>query len=216
MDTRYGYKVFTTFVLSRLLDQALSSNLSHDVLFTMNAKLAIRVSKLQPNTMSSPFISEIARVNKRCGLLLQREWDKIQAAEAKPSAWKAPTSSEVEAAKVFPLKESASYLSQVFNRRELLSQQGGEFSLSDFESSLPNNSTPDVGRSPPSPIPSQDPLSANVWEGILDVERWVANQMPQWLSITRHNEDRFGVLSKMIHRYDALTSSFRATNPELF
>ena len=216
MDARYGYKVFTTFALSRLLDQALSSNLSHDILFVMNAKLAIRISKLQPNTMSSPFISEIARVNKRCGLLLQREWDEIQAAEAKPSAWKAPTSSEIEAAKVFPLKESAPYLSQVFNRRELLSQQGGEFSPSDFESSLSNNSTPNTGKSPPSPIPSQDSPSANIWEGILDVERWVASQMPRWLSISRHDEDRFEILSKMIHRHDALTSSFRATNPELF
>ena len=165
--------------------------------------------------MSSPFISEIARVKERCGLLLQQEWDEIQAAEAKPSAWKAPTSSEIEAAKVFPLKESASYLSQVFNRKELLSQQGGEFSPSVFESSLQNNSTPDVGKSPPSPIPSQDSPSANIWEGILDVEHWVACQMSQWLSIS-WRDNRFEILSEMIHRYDALTSSFRATNPEFF
>ena len=216
MDARYGYKVFTTFVLSRLLDQALSSDLSDDVLFTMNAKLAIRVSKFQPNSMSSPFINEIARVNKSCGLLLQRNWDKIQAAEAEPLAWKAPTPSEIEAAKIFPLTKSASYLSQVFNRRELLSQRGGEFSPSVFESSLQNNSTPNVGKSPPNPIPPEDSPSANIWEGILDVERWVAGQMSQWLFISRHDENRFEILSKMIHRYDALTSSFKTTNPEFF
>ena len=216
MDARYDYKVFTTFALSRLLDQALSSNLSHDILFTMNAKLAIRVSKLQPNSMSSPFISEIARVNEECGRFLQRKWDEIQAAEAKPSAWKAPTPSEIESAKVFPLTKSASYLSQVFNRREFLSRQSGEFSPSVFESSLQNNSTPNVGRSPPNPIPPEDSPSANIWEGILDVERWVAGQMSQWLFISRHDENRFEILSKMIHRYDALTSSFKTTNPEFF
>ena len=194
IDARYGYKVFTTFVLSRLLDQALSSNLSHDILFTMNAKLAIRVSKLQPDTMSSPFISEIAQVNKRCGLLLQQEWDEIQAAEAKPSAWKAPTFSEIEAAKVFPLIESASYLSQVFNRGEWLSQQRGEFYPSAFESSLQNDST----------------SSANLWEAILGVERWVS-KMAQ-----RHDESRFEILKETILRFDDLISSFRATNPELF
>ena len=144
MNARYGYEVFTTFALSGLLDQALSSDLSDDVLFTMNAKLAICVSKLQPDSMPSPFINGIARANKRCGLLLQWKWDEIQAAESKPSTWKAPTSSEIEAAKVFPLTKSASCLSQVFSRREFLSQQSGEFSPSFFESSLPNNSTPNI------------------------------------------------------------------------
>ena len=216
MDARYGYKVFTTFVLSRLLNRALSSNLSHDILFTMNAKLAIRVSKLEPNSMSSPPISGIARVNERCSLLLQRNWDEIQAAETKPSGWKAPTSSEIEAAKIFPLTKSASYLSQVFNRREWLSQRGGEFSPSVFKSSLRKNSTSCVGKSPPNPIPLEDSPSANIWEGILDVERWVSSQMSHWLSISRHDENCFEVLSKMIHRYDALTSSFKTTNPEFF
>ena len=165
--------------------------------------------------MSSPFISEIACVNEECGHFLQRKWDEIQAAEAKPSTWKAPASSEIEAAKVFPLKESTSYLSQVFNRRELLSRQGGEFSPSVFESSLQNNSAPDVGKSSPSPIPPQDSPSTNIWEGILDVECWVACQMSQWFSISWH-DNRFEILIEMIHRYDALTSSFRTTNPENF
>jgi hypothetical protein len=214
IDPSYGYKVFTIFLLARVLECALEANVAHDVLFTMNAKIAIRVSKLPPAAHSSPVFGYIASQSKKCSVLLGQRWQAIQEAEASPSKWTAPEIEEIEEAKGFSLKNSRAYLSEVYNRSKTLAETNNQFSPSSFEATLPSIPNSLAGQSPPAPIP----LSASgvdLWIGILDVERWVAHDMDGWMSSTPSPE-KLEPLQRLIKDHHSLATSFRQSNPELF
>jgi hypothetical protein len=106
VESPYGYKVFITFVLARILERALDANMSHHILFVMNAKIAIRVSKFSAAALSSPVFEYIASQTKACGVLLEKGWKDIQDAEASPLNWVAPTVEEIDIAKGFLLTNS--------------------------------------------------------------------------------------------------------------
>jgi hypothetical protein len=216
MDPPYGYKVFTTFVLARILERARAStaNVAHHVLFTMNAKIAIRVSKLPAAAHSSLILQYVALQTKACSTLLGRQWQAIQAAEALPLNWIAPTTEEINIAKGFSLKNSRAYLSKVYNRSKTLSLAIHEFSPSSFKASLSSKPISVTGKSPPAPIPV-GASGVDLWICILDVERWVACDMRDWLSSTS-SPDGVETLRQMIERHDSLAASFANSNPELF
>ncbi|KIM76438.1 hypothetical protein PILCRDRAFT_649806 [Piloderma croceum F 1598] len=217
VEPRCGYKVFITFVLARILERALNANMSHHVLFVMNAKIAIRVSKFSAAALSSPAFEYIASQTKACSVLLEKGWKDIQAAEAVPLNWITPTAEEINIAKGFLLTNSKAYLSEVYNRRKTLSQASNSFSPSSFEATLPNH-TSITGQSPPSAIPL-NASGVDLWIGILDVERWVACDMNKWLTIpsSRNNvEAVVETLRQMIARHDSLAVTFSGSNPALF
>jgi hypothetical protein len=198
MDPAYGYKVFTTFVLARLLERSLGANIPLDLLFTMNAKMAIRVSKLCEAAQSSPFLDYIALQNRMCGDFLGQRWQDIQAVEKSPLSWIAPTPEEINRAKGFSLTNSRAYLSEVYNRSKTLSETCHQFDPISFKALLP-------------PVPPE----INRWIEILNTESWVAHEMNDWLSRT----SSLSIVKKLmqsIAAQDRLAASFGETNPELF
>ena len=214
IDPWCGYKIFVTFILARALERALNANVAHHVLFAMNTKIAIRVSKLSGTADSSPVLEYIALQTKACSTLLGRRWEDIQAVEASPLNWIAPTPEEINLAKGFSLTHSKAYLSEVYNRTKTLSQASDSFSPSSFNASLPSSPISITGKSPPAPIPPKA-SGVDLWICVLDVERWVAYDMAQWLSITP-SPDKVETLRQMIERHDTLAAAFSESNPELF
>ena len=214
MHPSYGYKIFTTFLLARVLERALEANVAHDVLFTMNAKIAIRVSKLPPAAHSSPIFNYIASQSKSCSVLLGQRWQDIQAAEASPLKWTAPEIEEIEKAKSFSLTNSRAYLLEVYNRSKTLAETSHKFSPSSFEASLPPMPTSVTCQSSPPCIPLRS-SGVDLWMVILDVERWVAYDMDDWMSNTPSSE-KLEPLRQLIEDYHSLTTSFGDSNPELF
>ncbi|KAJ7272609.1 hypothetical protein B0H12DRAFT_1007977 [Mycena haematopus] len=197
----YGYKVFITFVLARTLEMARSSlNLSDDILFIMNAKIANRMWKLRSCFPSAcPFpIDYISRVIGSVEEDLRCRWETVQALEAQESTWAAPT--EVDAARRFTLPHSSSYLETVKARGQFLSTHAAVFDRTLFEQNLKKDSFRKATYSP-------GVSSPDLWFLILD-----------WEKVLSSSSD-LGTLSKLsdcIADYDAMASSFKSRNPEIF
>jgi len=120
IDERYGYKAFITYVLARALEKARNSNLGHDLLYTMNVKIATRIWKLNSLIhIGFPF-DYITSESQSCQKLLEDQWRDIQELEAWPLPWTVPTIKEVRMAEGFPLTKSRAYISSVYNRTNQL------------------------------------------------------------------------------------------------
>jgi hypothetical protein len=155
VNETYGYKVFITFVLSRMLEKARqSATIPHHLLFTMLSKTATRVGKFQSITdvPTSAFVYVTTQI-KDTRSFLDHEWKDSQERAERPVPWAAPSVSEITKAQIFPLSRSGEYLSAVFNRGKMLQQETEGFSARDFEASLLRVDGRKLGLSPPSPIP---------------------------------------------------------------
>ncbi|KAJ7221929.1 hypothetical protein C8J57DRAFT_1593667, partial [Mycena rebaudengoi] len=217
VDERYGYKVFIAFVLAKTLQLARTSDVSDDVLFGMNAKIAGRMWKLQeifdPKALPFPldFISEQVHAVE---VLLHKHWTSVQKLEDSSSTWVAPTAASIVAAKSFSLPRSASHFCDVRARSSALDREDTAFSTTVFEENLAQSYAQRERVSPPSPIPSSG-SETELWFAILDVEQWVANGLAEWSSRTQPSK-QLVKLKNMIERHDALTASLGVDNPEIF
>ncbi|KAJ6561052.1 hypothetical protein DFH09DRAFT_921131 [Mycena vulgaris] len=224
---RYGYKAFIAFVLAKTLALASTGDVSHDVLFVMNAKLATRLWKLgpvfdleafPPNFPRTPifplhFISDqIDSVES----ILSGRWKEIQSCEASPSTWAVPTSTAIAAAQSFTLPKSSAYFAGVRSRRAELDGEDDKFHASIFDGEL--NESYVVRRvhyqNPPQPIPSGVSDTDRRF-AILDVEQWVANRLDQWSRRTPLPE-RLLKFKDMIEEHDKLALDYKSQSPEIF
>ncbi|KAJ7221940.1 hypothetical protein C8J57DRAFT_1593700 [Mycena rebaudengoi] len=217
VNERYGYKVFIAFVLAKTLQLACTSDVSDDVLFGMNAKIAGRIWKLQKifDPMALPFpLDFISGQVRAVEVLLHKRWISVQKLEDSPSTWVAPTAASIVAAKSFLLPRSASHFRDVRARRSALDREDTAFSATAFEENLVQSCTQRERVSPPSPIPSYV-SEMELWFAILDVEQWVANGLAEWSSRTQPSE-QLVKLKDMIERHEALAASLGVDNPEIF
>ncbi|KAF8586884.1 hypothetical protein K439DRAFT_1552162 [Ramaria rubella] len=210
IDIQYGYKAFITYVLTRALEKACKAGISHDLLYTLNAKIAARVWKLKfLDPTKFPFDC-IAERNRTCAALLDDQWKKIQAVESLPLPFTPPTNDEIREAEAFSLTRCKGYLSTVFNRSRVLQSQNSRFFLDIFEASIIKNECRMIGSSPSAEIPRG---GVDLWLAVLDIEHWIADDLPTWLTTTPIKR-RLESLRPLITSYDTLASSFE--NPESF
>jgi hypothetical protein len=223
VSEEYGYKAFIAFVLARTLKLASTADVSHDVLFVMNAKIAARMWKLSifkdlPAEVSADarlpfpvdFISDqITSVESQ----LQNRWQDVQDEEA-TLLWVAPSPADITLAQSFTLPNSFTYLSEVRERRSALDRDDTSFSSGVFEEQLLKRHLPRPKRSPPLPIPSttSDP---NLWSAILEVETWVADELDEWSTRTLLSNQPL-LLRDMIERHQTMIASLGSHNPEIF
>ncbi|KAF8526592.1 hypothetical protein BU17DRAFT_62083 [Hysterangium stoloniferum] len=213
INGRYGYKAFIAFVLAQALRKACDADVSHDRLFVANAKIARRMMKL-PSVIEDLFpFDDILKWSHHCSTLLEHRWRAIQLREEEPKELTVPSEEEILMAKEFQLSQSRSYLSDVYNRANILEQLNSQFSPSKFESSLSRSTRP-VGSSPPADIP-EGVSGIDLWLALTDVERWLSSGVVEWLRNTPPG-DRLKTLKSFIDRIDSLLSSKSMDNPELF
>ena len=209
---RYGYKSFITFVLARVLERALKADLSLELLYIMNVKIATRIWKLRSLVhMGFPF-EYIGDTSRSCRRYLDDRWNMVKDLEAKPQRWTAPTIDEIHKAEGFALTSSREYLSAVYNRSSQLERQNSSFSPEEFEATLTRNNLSEKGVSPPTPI-NKGVTGIDLWIAILDVEHWAENELDEWM-VKTHPEKRLEVLRTMITRHDSIALSL--DNPEQF
>ncbi|KAJ7497959.1 hypothetical protein B0H11DRAFT_827261 [Mycena galericulata] len=217
---RYGYKAFVAFVLAKTLHAASTADVSDDVLFAMNAKIATRMYKLrsvfdlEPPAPLFPldFISDqIGAVE----IILREHWDEVQNREASASTWVAPTDAQITAAQHFTLPRSSAYFLDVRRRREILSREDTNFSPPAFDETLLKTYTPRQQTSPPLSIPST--LSeTDLSLAILDVEQWVAKDLDHWSTVTSR-PNQMVKLKQMIEEHGRLVHVMKPRmNPEMF
>ncbi|KAF7371022.1 hypothetical protein MSAN_00736400 [Mycena sanguinolenta] len=203
LPEEYGYKVFITFVLARTLEIARSClNPSDDILFIMSTKITNRMWKLRscfPHPTSSSNIDSISQVISSVEEDLRCRWESVQTLEARESTWVAPM--EVEAARRFTLPRSSSYFETVRARGQVLSTHTTVFDRSMFEKQLKKDSHRREAYVPG--VPSSD-----LWFLVLDWERH--------LSSSSSNMGTLSSLGGCIADYDAMASSFKSRNPEIF
>ena len=212
VDERYGYKSFITFVLARVLERALKADLSLELLYIMNVKIATRVWKLRSLVhMGFPF-ENIGDTSRSCRQYLDDRWNVVKDLEAKPQLWTAPTIEKIHEAEGFALKNSREYLSAVYNRSSQLKRQNSSFSPEEFEATLTRNNLRKKGVSPPIPI-DEAVTGIDLWIAILDVEHWAENELDEWM-VKTHPEKRLEVLRTMITPHDSIALSLN--NPEQF
>ncbi|KAF8464761.1 hypothetical protein JB92DRAFT_3064074 [Gautieria morchelliformis] len=213
IDGRYGYKAFTTYVLSRALEKASKAKLDHHLLYTMNVKIATRIWKLKSLDHTGFPFKYIVDQSQSCGDLLEKQWRRVQELEASPLPWTVPTSQKIRAAEGFALAGSRRYLSAVYNRRSELEQRSSCFDPEAFEVTLVSNNLRQTGLSPPARIPTGS-AGSELWLAVLDVERWIIkNHLHDWQTTTLV-ETRMEVLGQMIASFDSIAISLN--NPEQF
>ena len=212
VDERYGYKSFITFVLARVLDRALKADLSLELLYIMNVKIATRIWKLGSLVHTEFPFDYIKGISQSCRQYLDDRWNSVKDLEAEPQQWTAPTIDDIHKAEGFALTNSRNYLSAVYNRSSQLERQNSSFSPEKFEASLTRNILRRKGVSPPTPI-DEAVAGIDLWLAILDVEDWTENKLDEWMVKTRPQE-RLEVLRAMITRHDSIALSL--DNPEQF
>ncbi|KAJ7272729.1 hypothetical protein B0H12DRAFT_592863 [Mycena haematopus] len=206
LPEEYGYKVFITYVLARTLELAKSHDLSGDILFIMNAKIANRMWKLRSSsslTLQSISIStfpidSISRVISSVEEVLRCRWENVQALEAQESSWAVPTHAQVDAARRFTLPRSSSYFETVKARGQFLDATIFDRTL--FEQKLKKDSRRNTTYSP-------GVSSLDLWFLILDGEKRLSLSS-DWGTLSD--------LSEWITYYDDMASSFKSSNPEIF
>ncbi|KAF7357050.1 hypothetical protein MVEN_01041800 [Mycena venus] len=207
LPEEYGYKVFITFVLAKTLELAKDAGVCNDILYVMNAKIAIRMSKMtkiftSTHLEASPFpVRSISQVISTVELHIRRHWEIVQAVEAQESTWVLPTSAEIDAAKRFALPRCSSHLETARARGLVLSSENTGFDRLSYDQKLEANSrrqstyTPGVS-------------SPDLWFLVLDIE--------QRLSSSSFDKGTLSDISDLLTYYDEMALSFKTRNPEIF
>ena len=212
IDERYGYKVFITYVLSRALEKACKTQIGHDLLYTMNVKIATRTRKIESLIHTGFPFDYIIEQNQACQRLLEDQWRNIQELEAQPLTWTVPTARDIRMAEGFALTESRAYLSAVYNRGNQLLNESSLFSPEDFEATLVHDNLRKTGPLPPA-LPLTGATGADLWLAMLDIERWISNHIDDWQAGT-DAETQSEILSELIISLDKVGDSLN--NPALF
>ncbi|KAI4522715.1 hypothetical protein K525DRAFT_268624 [Schizophyllum commune Loenen D] len=212
-----GYKAFMVFALSRVLREAQEAGAPDDLLWRMNAKLARRLYKLRHTNIERFPISIAAAQCGRTARLLRDNWAAVQAAEARPIDLRPPSPSAIEAAQVFSLEHSRSYLDRVQNRDKHEPQSMSD-TLARFEATLPKRSRVN-GRSPPEPFDAKAPLP-ELLDALCDIATWLGSaQHDHWLQVA-DTEAFCSTLGRLLDDTMEALKRFRSpsdsANPELF
>ncbi|KIJ33874.1 hypothetical protein M422DRAFT_783064 [Sphaerobolus stellatus SS14] len=209
-----GYKSFITFVLSRVLHQARVHSFPDDLLYIMNAKIAIRMQKLDPSDLRFPF-KEISFEVEECAKLLEHNWKAIQSVNTPNYDLKPPTIAEIESAKYFALPNCRGYLSEVYNRSHQLFMVSQTFNHAAHAQTLSSNILHvRHTTSPPDPIP-EDISGVELWIVLLEIEKWISEgDMVSWTTITLV-ADIVVYLRELIYRLDGIARG-AVESPESF
>ncbi|KIJ45852.1 hypothetical protein M422DRAFT_206518 [Sphaerobolus stellatus SS14] len=214
IDGPLGYKSFITFVLARALRLARRDSLPDELIYTMNAKIAIRIQKLSPPDLQFPF-NEISSEVEESSKLLSENWKVIQRDNTPLYDLTPPTIQEIEYAKHFALPNSRAYLSEIYKRRNQLLLAPLEFDPVAYARSLPKGYvTPSRNASFPGDPPVNLP-DVDLWRFLLVIERWITTgKIDEWSNRPGSLHTATKYLRTLIYWLEGI--SRKSTNPELF
>ncbi|KAJ7089853.1 hypothetical protein B0H15DRAFT_839505, partial [Mycena belliarum] len=214
MPDKYGYKAFLTFVLAKTLELARLTDVRHDLLFVMSAKISTRLWKLRsvfdvdlPIRQSLPFpISFIEGEMSSVSRLLDKHWKDVQDREAVLSSWEAPTQAQILAAQSFTLPRSSAYLQAVIQRADTFNTEQTDFDCTALEVHFRSQITTQKEAA----LLPRGKTSPDLWLKLLDEETRIAN----WTGTASF--EQLSTLAGLIEEYQTLATSFRSQNPEIF
>ncbi|KAJ6561074.1 hypothetical protein DFH09DRAFT_1035925 [Mycena vulgaris] len=215
MPEKYGYKAFITFVLAKTLElsRTQTAGVTHDLLFVMSAKVATRLWKLRsvfdmklPIQTRLPFpIHFLSQQMSAVGSFLHKHWKDVQDDEAVVSSWVSPTPEQIAAAQTFTLPRSSVYLEAVRVRALALNAENDGFQPRAFEDQLRS----DIHAHQQTAL-SPGVATPDLWLKLLDLEQWIA----AWTDTS--SPQQLSTLADLIEEHEALASSFKSRNPEVF
>jgi hypothetical protein len=184
-------------LLADILRDACERGLPPDLVHVMRAKVAQRVYKIRhiidehQDSAVVVFVNEAIKLAKA---YLDENIRKVHAQQSTPCKWIPPTEEEFVASQNLSLTNSRPRLERAHRRRTELEQKGDDkFDIEAFNIGLPITYRPSSAVGPPCIIDNgtdQDRISS-----ILEVERWVADDLPVW---TTSDEFDFEKLADVI------------------
>ncbi|KAJ7160687.1 hypothetical protein C8R43DRAFT_343093 [Mycena crocata] len=192
------YKSFMIYFMTRILHDATKQKLSSEVLFSMRAKIARRVTKLAPmisTQLNAYAISSSAAATN----LLEARWKSIQDEQAKSSFW-APATLDLEQDTHHSMPYSKAYIQQCIAQSEV-------------GSAAPHSPQP---TEPPRVCQTTDfrtltsgtlqsafsGRDLDVFLALADFEASVQNNIDAWLSVPRAERD-CAVIATLITEYNS-------------
>lgn len=199
------YKSFMIFFLADILELAVKSCLSSDLLFVMNAKLSRRAYKL--DHIPQFVLTKAYRVTTMNNRRLNNRWTQIQKNHSEPLSW-APQELSFEKDSCLSLQNSRQYLAAVMGRK-VMGLDPSEFKVT----YTPRNSIAGFSGD----LPSRNLMNTSGDERytlLADFELWVQENLDRWVAGNKHREEACRELSGWIDDYTVTAKSAYQSNPE--
>ncbi|KAK7985571.1 hypothetical protein PG988_003193 [Apiospora saccharicola] len=195
------YKTFMLYLLSNILEAAEAQSLESDILYTMSAKIARRLTKLGDSDRGA-WVESIRKAMFKTSKTLDDRWTSIRKFAEVPIKTSEVSTLNWDRDMHLDLPNLDEFLSSI-NRRERLSTSDN-FSPDSRVQSLPESVLPRIDHSDDDYKPFQ----------LAEIERWVAINMDRWIQANMNGPQTCENLANFLLGYHRLGEDHYRDSPE--